>query len=174
MATLNDKMTAIANNIRTKRILPSSTKLNLDAMATQINGLEHAFWKQVSSGNTTYSSMTIDLSTIAPYAFYGLKGINTMTFTNENLTEIGESAFKNCSVKNLTLPTGITSLSKEMFANSSITSFEATGVKSVGEGCFKNCSLTSTPKLSNEIKIIPAYFCYTNGYGAMTSFAIPT
>lgn len=85
-----------------------------------------------------------------------------MEFKNANLTEIGESAFKNCSVAILKLPSGVTSLSKDMFAGSSLTEFYATGVTEVGEGCFKNSKLTVTPHLSDSITIIPKEFCHSD------------
>lgn len=96
-----------------------------------------------------------------------------MEFKNANLTEIGESAFKNCSVKSLKLPSGINSLSKEMFANSSLTSFSAIGVTEVGEGCFKNSKLTDTPKLSDNITIIPKEFCHLDT-PTLTKMSIPS
>lgn len=174
--SVKTKMTAIANAIRTKTGQASTEKLGLDDMATQIKTLAEPFWKDNAKGSTTQTSVTdSDLDVIRPYAFYGLKGVTTMTFKNENLTEIGESAFKGCSVKNLTLPSGITSLSKEMFADSSLTSFSAVGVTEVGEGCFKNSDLTSTPKLSEDIVEIPKEFCYMhNRSNSISSLSIPT
>ena len=173
--SVKSKMTAIANAIRVKTGEVSSTKLTLDGMAERIGRLAEPFWKDNAKGSTTQLSVTdSDLDTIRPYAFYGLKGVSTMIFKNENLTEIGESAFKNCSVKNLTLPSGITSLSKEMFANSSLVSFSAPGVIEVGEGCFKDSGLTSTPDLSGEVLEIPKEFCYMkNNFLQISSLSIP-
>lgn len=173
--SVKSKMTAIANNIRAKTGEINSTKLTLDSMAERISRLAEPFWKDNAKGSTTQLSVTdSDLDVIRPYAFYGLKGVSTMVFQNENLTEIGESAFKNCSVRNLTLPSGITSLSKEMFASSSLVSFSAPGVTEVGEGCFKNSGLTSTPDLSEDILEIPKEFCYMqNSSSQISSLHIP-
>lgn len=168
------KMTAIANAIRSKTGQSSTIKLTLDDMAAKIKTLSEPFWKEVIKGTTTQSSIVDnDLDVIKPYAFYGVQGITSMEFKNANLTEIGESAFKNCSVKSLKLPSGITSLPKEMFAGSSLAYFSAPGVTEVGEGCFKNSKLTETPKLSDNITIIPKEFCCLDA-PHLTKMSIPS
>ena len=172
--SVSSKMTAIANAIRSKTGQSSTTKLTLDDMAAKIKTLSEPFWKEVIKGTTTQSSIVdSDLDIIRPYAFYGVQGINSMEFKNTNLTEIGESAFKNCSVAVLKLPSGIASLSKEMFANSSLTQFSALGVTEVGEGCFKNSKLTNTPKLSDDIITIPKDFCHLDT-PTLTKMSIPS
>ena len=172
--SVSSKMTAIANAIRSKTGQSSTIKLTLDDMAAKIKTLSEPFLKEVIKGTTTQSSIVdSDLDVIRPYAFYGVQGISSMEFKNANLTEIGESAFKNCSVKSLKLPSGITSLPKEMFASSSLAYFSAPGVTEVGEGCFKNSKLTETPKLSDNITTIPKNFCHLDT-PTLTKMSIPS
>jgi hypothetical protein len=72
MSSLNQKMIDLATAIRTKRGLANNNLLSLDEMIEQIYLLEHDFYKQAVTGTTTYTAMSIDLKTLAPYAFYGL------------------------------------------------------------------------------------------------------
>lgn len=178
MSSLNQKMINVAQAIRDKRMMPdtAANKLSLDEMVTYINLLEHDFWKQVSTGTTTYTSMNLDLDKVASHAFYGLQGIETMTFTNNQLTSIGNQAFKNCSVKTLTLPSSVESLGESMFAGSQLTSFTGPGVKNVGEFCFANTRLVQPPTLSSDIEHLPRGFLLWTAHGTsdLKSILIPS
>ena len=62
-------------------------------------------------------SIPASVTTIADYAFSGVTGLKTVTFNGENLTTIGESAFKNSSITEISLPSKVKTLKYEAFSN---------------------------------------------------------
>ncbi|MCR4831617.1 MAG: leucine-rich repeat domain-containing protein, partial [Pseudobutyrivibrio sp.] len=57
------------------------------------------------------------VTTIADYAFLGATGLKTVTFTGENLTTIGEYAFKNSSISEISLPSKVKTIKYDAFRN---------------------------------------------------------
>ncbi len=75
---------------------------------------------------------------------------------NENLTILGDGAFMNCnSLTTVTLPSSITSISKNLFANSSLTSINMPNVITIGDNAFSHSKLQSV-HLSNLLENIGA------------------
>ena len=86
------------------------------------------------------------LTSIGERAFYGCKGLTSVTFP-ESLTSIGASAFSGCeSLTSVTFPEGLTSIGASAFSScESLTSVTfPEGLTSIGASAFSSCeSLTS-------------------------------
>ena len=91
----------------------------------------------VIGGNTT---------TIQGTTFQGCTALSGVTFENNNVTAIGNSAFANCiSLTSIDIPTGVTSIEQSVFNNCqnlrNVTMGD--GVTSIGITAFYNTGLTS-------------------------------
>ena len=62
-------------------------------------------------------SIPASVTTIANDAFSGVTGLKTVTFTGENLTTIGEYAFNNSSISEISLPSKVKTIKYQAFKN---------------------------------------------------------
>ena len=101
----------------------------------------------------------INATSIAEYCFDWQNDLTDVVFC-DGITSIGKCAFRNCTslTKDIVLPSGVTILETQVFANSGITSIDGVGVTGTGTvsansgGSFSNCSnlkIVSLPKLTN-------------------------
>lgn len=147
---LTDKLTAIANAIRTKT--GGTNSLTLDQMASEIDNIQSGgatvpYIEEVcdSNGNLIDVAMHGYIK-IRNYAFYNCSQL-ALTSLPSSIISIGNYAFCDCSKLALTnLPSGITSIDDNTFYGCSqlaLTSLPQ-GLTSIGEYAFNNCTgLTS-------------------------------
>ena len=121
----------------------------------------------------TYSNTTYRVTRIGDKAFYGCRGLTSITIP-ENVTSIGDDAFYNCSsLTSVTIPKSVTSLGYSVFSScgglTSVTIPE--GVTSISNRAFYFCEgLTSIDIPSTVTSIGVAAF---EGCFSLTSVIIP-
>lgn len=97
----------------------------------------------VSPATTGTYQVAENVDSIAPYAFAGCMDITNVNF-NTKLTCISDYAFCQSGLRNIVLPTTVTSIGKGAFSYcerlASVTFAE--GIKSIDYGAFANCALT--------------------------------
>ena len=100
----------------------------------------------VIPSTVTYIGTTYNVTSIGDSAFYGCRGLTSVTIPN-SVTSIGESAFRNCSgLPSVTIPNSVTSIGEVAFYDCiGLTSVTiGNSVTSIGGGAFSWCSgLTS-------------------------------
>lgn len=106
------------------------------------------------------------LKTIGVYAFNGNQKLETVKFTGNNLTSIGNNAFYNCSAFTELNITG-NNLVIDSYAfsyNSSLKSLTlGSGVKTINNYAFQSCSSLETVNIGNDVETISyRSFCYDN------------
>lgn len=117
---LTDKLTAIANAIRSKT--GGTEKLSLDGMATAINGItvgggSDDTMKGLIERNVTEVVIPNGTTKIAGFAFYYFDRLEKITI-QESIVSIGNSAFSNCkALTSITIPEGVTSIKDWAFNN---------------------------------------------------------
>ena len=121
----------------------------------------------------TYSSISFKVTSIGNYAFYGCRGLTSVTIGN-SVTSIGDNAFYNCSgLTSVTIPNSVTSIGNYAFFNcSGLTSVAIpNSVTSIGGYAFKNCSGLTSVTIPNSVTSIGMQtFCGCRG---LTSVTIP-
>ena len=147
---LTDKLTAIANAIRTKT--GGTNSLTLDQMASEISNIQSGgaiepYIEEVYDSNGNLIDVNMHgFTKIRTNAFYGCSRL-ALTSLPSGLTSIGSNAFYNCSSLALTsLPSGLTNIGYRAFSNctglTSIT-FEGTPT-SISSKAFSNCTNLTT------------------------------
>ncbi len=101
----------------------------------------------------TVFELSDSVVSVAAGAFASCKALDKIDLSN--VSEIGEYAFANSTVKMVVLPTGMTSLPDGMFANcANLTSVEALdGVTEVGDYAFKGTTALKSVSLPNATEI---------------------
>lgn len=91
-----------------------------------------------------YSDGTNEYYKIAGNNYYMLKKANSLTTFNEGTVVIGEGAFENASITNVTIPDTIKVIGDGAFKNSSVKTVTlGNDVKIIGNSAFENSALTT-------------------------------
>ena len=95
------------------------------------------------------------LKSIADYAFYENRALNTVKFTGVALTSIGSESFCNIAITELDLSGTDTSIDREVFYNcNSLETVKLSGVKTIGQNAFYNCRKLTSVELSENLTTI--------------------
>ena len=95
------------------------------------------------------------LKSIADYAFYENRALNTVKFTGVALTSIGSESFCNIAITELDLSGTDTSIDREAFYNcNSLETVKLSGVKTIGQNAFYNCRKLTSVELSENLTTI--------------------
>ena len=158
VTSLSDAFTSCTN--LTKVTLDSK---NISKSYTKNTNLGTTFGNQV----TEYVFVGEDVTSIGKYAFYGCKGLTSMTIP-ESVTSIGEYAFYDCTgLTSITIPDGVTSIGGYALGDciqlTSVTIPES--VTSINYYAFYNCR--NAQEFVFEGETPPTFgtnvFYYTNG-----------
>ena len=102
----------------------------------------------------TYIDLPESLDDIYNSTFEGCSNLECIDGSHSALKTIGKRAFADCdSLKDINLPTALTAIGNEAFANTAITTIpELDKLESIGKGVFMNCtSLTSVNYTLNTV-----------------------
>ena len=103
------------------------------------------------------------LKSIADYAFYGNRALNTVNFTGVALTSIGRESFCNIAITELDLSGTDTSIDREAFYNcNSLETVKLSGVKTINSYAFRQCTSLETVNIGNDVETIGYYAFYNN------------
>ena len=130
---ITDKLTAIANAIRSKT--GTTNTMTLDEMSNAI--------KNIQTGMITSDNRC---TTIPDYLFYGCENL-ALTELPSGVTSIGDSAFQNCTNLALTeLPSGVTSIGWDAFKDcTGLTSLTFKGTpNTINSTAFDGCTNLTT------------------------------
>ena len=95
------------------------------------------------------------LKTIADYAFYENRALNTVKFTGDALTSIGDQSFYNTAITELDLSGADASIGMSAFDNcNSFETVKLSGVKTIGQYAFYNCRKLTSVELSENLTTI--------------------
>ena len=95
------------------------------------------------------------LKTIADYAFYENRALNTVKFTGDALTSIGDQSFYNTAITELDLSGTDASIGTYAFDNcNSFETVKLSGVKTIGQYAFYNCRKLTSVELSENLTTI--------------------
>ena len=172
---LTDKLTAIANAIRTKT--GSTDTMTLAEMATAISNIQtgsvqEPYIEETYDGNGNLTDVKLHGYTkIRNCAFYDCSNLALTSLPSE-ITSIGISAFYECSNLALTsLPGGLTSINEYTFRGCSklaLTSLPS-GITSIGKQAFYSCSSLALSSLPSGITSIgDSAFEHCHGISSLT------
>lgn len=150
---------------------------NLTAQVTYENSSSPSYTNLPSTliipEKVTYAGNTYTVTSIGEKAFYGCKGLISVTLP-ASVTSIGTGAFYYCSgLKSINIPDGMTSISDYTFYNcSSLTSVEIPdAVTAIGAFAFYNCSNMTSIALPQTVTSIGRRAF--EGCSGLTSINIP-
>lgn len=154
---LTDKLTAIANAIRTKT--GKTDSLTLEQMPSEIEsisggGADHSIEDGIitRSISGTYSNNRI--TTVGVCAFLG--SFNLTAIDLPNVTQLKRNAFETCkSLQTINLPK-VTEFDGDVFTNSAIQQADFPLVTTIGSGCFRQARSLTSANLP-LITTLPAY-----------------
>ncbi len=110
-----------------------------------------------------------DNNVIGDYAFKNCQ-VPNLTIPS-SVTLIGNEAFYNCKLTNLTIPSSVTSIGDGAFESNNLTSLTIpSSITSIGNRVFFGCKLTSLPIPSSVTSIGDEAF----SYNSLTSLTIPS
>lgn len=104
----------------------------------------------------TYGGNTYSVTSIGIFAFFGCKGLTSVTIPN-SVTSIGHAAFQEClGLTSVTLPNSITSIEHGTFYNcSSLTSVSIpNSVTSIGASAFGSCTSLASLTIPSSVTTI--------------------
>lgn len=108
---------------------------------------------------TNKTTQDIDHSVLKG-AFEGMTNLNKVTFESNDVTLIGDQAFKGCTnLATVVLPTGLESIGNQAFENCNnliSINLEVTQVTSIGQAAFANTTALKTFKFPTSLKTINA------------------
>lgn len=79
----------------------------------------------------------------------------------DGVTSIGNSAFRNTSIRSIILPNSVESIGNSAFQGTLLTEFEwPTSIKTVGTYMFYGCNEIRKMRFPDNIAVIPSNFCY--------------
>lgn len=129
-----------------------------------------------------------DVSTISRYAFDGIQGLSKIIIQSSvtcgagcfrnlpasttivgygNITSIGDNCFVGCLANGITgIPSGMTSIGRDAYAGSSITSVISSTLASIGINSFANCTKLETVSISLDDGTISLPDASNTSYGA--------
>lgn len=125
--------------------------------------------------NLTSIEIPASVDSIASEAFRYCSGLETVSFAEgSKLRVLGSNAFFTCtSLKNITIPDGVTSLGYAFMRCYSLESVTlGTGITKITAYLFSECTSLTTVVLNGEITSIGKYAF--NGCTSLTSFDIPS
>ena len=103
------------------------------------------------------------LKSIADYAFYGNRALNTVNFTGVALTSIGRESFCNIAITELDLSGTDASIGMSAFSNcNSLETVKLAGVKTINSYAFRQCTSLETVNIGNDVETIGYYAFYNN------------
>ena len=103
------------------------------------------------------------LKSIADYAFYGNRALNTVNFTGVALTSIGRESFCNIAITELDLSGTDASIGMSAFSNcNSLETVKLSGVKTINSYAFRQCTSLETVNIGNDVETIGYYAFYNN------------
>ena len=103
------------------------------------------------------------LKSIADYAFYGNRALNTVNFTGVALTSIGRESFCNIAITELDLSGTDASIGTYAFYNcNSLETVKLSGVKTINSYAFRQCTSLETVNIGNDVETIGYYAFYNN------------
>ena len=127
----------------------------------------------VIPSSVTYNDVEYGVTSIGDQAFYGCRGLTSITISN-SVTSIGGWAFNGCSsLTSITIPNSVTSIGSCAFSYcTSLTSITIpNGVTSVGNQTFEGCSKLTSITIPNSVTSIG--YCAFMGCSSITSITIP-
>ena len=115
---------------------------------------------------------TGSITTISDYAFQGCKKLSDIELP-ESITKIGVSAFQNCAMAHIDIPSAVTSIGDNAFSGcAALTEIVLPeNLTSIGAGAFRDCSKLQSINIPSGVKEIKAntfYQCY-----ALRSIILP-
>lgn len=170
---LTDKLTAIANAIRSKT--GKTDSMTLDQMAIEIakiqNGNED--FNSIIERASTNPTLPDNLTTIGNYAFYCYTTLENISIP-DTVASIGTFAFSKCTNLSLSsLPTGLTSIGDNAFYEcNKITEITIpAGVTTIGSEAFASCTgLTTVTFKGKPTTMLADIFKYSTN---LTTINVP-
>jgi len=103
------------------------------------------------------------LKSIADYAFYGNRALNTVNFTGVALTSIGDWSFYKTAITELDLSGTDASIGTSAFSNcNSLETVKLSGVKTINSYAFRQCTSLENVNIGNDVERIASNSFYYN------------
>lgn len=139
---------------------PNLRKVNIPSGITTIP--QNAFKNCTSLTEVDFSKAT-NLESIGSYAFRSAALSETEVIFYDKCTSVGEYAFKGTGIKSLVIPSTVTTIGKEAFAENTNLSKVICKCKDIPYGAFTDCTGLTSLTLENTVSIGERAFFASSG-----------
>ena len=144
-------LTALGHSLKTLNVPASKDGKSVTKIGAK------AFMKASTSERVEKIILPSTITTLDKQAFYGTNAKDIEL--NGTYTSIPEECFRYSGVETITFPSGFTvnAIDKYAFADSKLTGFSFSGIKTVGDYAFQNCASLTSVSLGNDLKYLGKY-----------------
>ena len=160
--TIGDYAFTVCKSLESIEFPDSLESIGYGAFSAYTDGYG-GYWGSYVASSLKSVKFGSGLKSIADYAFYGNRALNTVNFTGVALTSIGDWSFYKTAITELDLSGTDASIGTSAFSNcNSLETVKLSGVKTINSYAFRQCTSLENVNIGNDVERIASNSFYYN------------